>query len=255
MRVLRHPAVWVVPAGVLLVLALLDFNDALYLDLIDFDPQTEDQQWDWSRYREVMRNTSGVLCGHVLVLVAGAMLARRHPPALAAGLAVVSGAVTGAAVVGTARWLGEERPLVGADGQVLWAPDRVVEGPHYWALLVAFPLYALIGAAIGRLRLPRTSGGWAMLVLLAVLGWLAVMLAGLTERGRIVYPEVFLWAFPPLAGATSIGQSSLSSTSGDWGAAAAIALVGGLIGWAVLLHVAAWWRSRSSPRRYGEQQR
>ena len=63
---------------------------------------------------------------------------------------------------------------------------------------------------------------------------------------------MLLWLIPPLAAATAIGMASLSRDvwdyspvpPGDWGHEAAVALVGGLVAYAVVLNLAALARRR-----------
>ncbi|SDT44528.1 hypothetical protein [Actinoplanes derwentensis] len=133
-----------------------------------------------------------------------------------------------------------------------------LEEPRYWALLLAFPLVALVGVGVG--TLVRGWRGRTLIVLAVVggVGWLILTASGLMLDGRPGPPVGWLWLLPPLAAARVIGMAALSvnaehippSVSGDWGQAAAFALVGGLTGWAVLLQVAAWRRAGSKLRRY-----
>ncbi|HWS36026.1 MAG TPA: hypothetical protein VN408_25230 [Actinoplanes sp.] len=243
-------ALWTIPLAVVLGLALLPLNEWLYEELVNFDPQGEGQQWEWRYHREVMRNTSGVLAGHLLTFVVGMALARRRVVAVLTGIGI------GVAVVGTARLVGGSRARVGGDGLVLWEPAVTLEEPRYWALLLAFPLFALVGAEFGILLAQRRRV--VPVAVLAGVGWFFMTLVGLTTGARTGAPEVWFWLLPPLAAARVIAMAvaSVSAESvpqtviGDWGQAAAIALVGGLTGWAVLLGVAVWWRSRSTARRY-----
>ncbi|MEV0902092.1 hypothetical protein [Actinoplanes sp. NPDC049802] len=231
---MRHPVVWVVPAGVLLALVLMPVNDGFYLGVVNHDPQGDEQQWEWRYATEVMRRTSGVLVGHMLALVAGVLIGRRHRHTVALGVAVVAGTVLGLAVLVTARLAGGERLRVGADGRELWEPAGL-EGPPYWALLLAFPLYALLGVGLARLVGGRT-GVPAVIVLVAA--WPVVTAFGLMRDDGASIPVALLWLIPPLAAATAISSAGRSpdvwppgpvTPAGDWGEHAAIALVGGLV--------------------------
>ncbi len=261
-----HPelmrVLWAIPAMVLLVVALMSVNEGFYEQMINYDPQGDGQQWEWGYHRQVMRATSGVLVGHVLAFVTGMWLARRYPHRTALPSASGLGVVLALVAFGTARLV--------SGGPRLRSPGPAgVEDPRYWALILAFPLFAAAGVGLGKLigarpvesvqagsgeeqrRLTRK----AAVVVLATLGWLVVTAAGLLEDDRLSLPAVLLWLLPPLAAATVIGMGALSldvwdlnpAFTGDWGEAAAFALAGCLTAWAVLLNVAA--RSRTRSRR------
>ncbi|WP_433795350.1 hypothetical protein [Actinoplanes sp. CA-252034] len=231
---------WAIPVTALLAVVLLPLNDGFYLTWINFDPQGEGQQWEWRYNREVMRNTSGYLYGHLLALVTGAWLAHRHRYPVALAIAAGIGTAMAAAAYLTAHALGGERLRVGGDGQVLWEP-AVVGGVQHGPLLAAFPLHALLGVGLGVLLADRLGSRRARTVAVVVLtiGWSVVSVAGLMQVGRIDFPGVLLWVIPPLAAATAIGMASLSlgggenspAFVGDWGDTASSALVIGLAAW------------------------
>ncbi|WP_344937168.1 hypothetical protein, partial [Actinoplanes nipponensis] len=101
-RALRHPAVWSPPAIALLVLAAMPFNDGFYEFWVNFDPHGDGQQQEWVHTRHLFRSTSGLLCGHLLAVVAGAALSRRHRQAGALARAVPLGALLAAVTVAVA---------------------------------------------------------------------------------------------------------------------------------------------------------
>ncbi|MFC4071082.1 hypothetical protein [Actinoplanes subglobosus] len=231
---------WAIPVTALLAAVLLPLNDGFYLTWINFDPQGEGQQWEWRYNREVMRNTSGYLYGHLLALVTGAWLARRRRYPVALAIAAGIGTAMAAAAFLTAHVLGGERLRVGGDGRVLWEPAVVGEVQH-GPLLVAFPLYALLGAGLDVLLAGRLGSRRARTVAVVVLtiGWSVVSVDGLMQVGRIDFPAPLLWVVPPLAAATAIGMASLSlgageirpAFAGDWGDTASSALIIGLAAW------------------------
>ncbi|MBO3737973.1 hypothetical protein [Actinoplanes flavus] len=249
---MRHPVVWAVPAGVLLALVLMPVNDGFYIGFVNYDPQGDEQQWEWRYVTEVMRRTSGVLAGHMLALVAGALIGRRHRLPVALGVAAATGMALGSAVMVTAWAAGGERLRAGTDGRVLWEP-AVLESPPYWALLLAFPLYALLGAGLSRL-LPRRPG--VVVTILLVAAWLVVTAAGLSQDDEGSIPVTLLWLVPPLAAATAIASAGRSldvwppyptTPAGDWGEQAAIALAGGLTVYLVAVTAATRWKRRRPP--------
>ncbi|MEU4626675.1 hypothetical protein AB0G04_42670 [Actinoplanes sp. NPDC023801] len=241
-------ALWAIPVAVLLTVVLMPVNDGFYETWINYDAQGDSQQWEWRYHREVMRNTSGYLCGHVLALLTGVWLAQRHryPVALAAAAGVAS--AMAAAVFVAARAIGGERVRVTTDGRVLWEPGAIGDLP-YGPLLAAFPLYALAGVGLGVLFGGRIRSRAARIVAVVVLagGWMVATMAGLLQDDRLGLPMWTLVVVPPLAAATVIGMASLSldawdlypSLTGDWGDAAADALVLGLTAWTAVLAVAA----------------
>ncbi len=98
-RMVTHPAVWPVPAMALLVLVAMPFNDAFYGFFVNYDAQGEAQQHELLHTTRIFRYTSGVLCGQVLALLAGAALAGRNAQAralaVAAPLSVLRAGVAG----------------------------------------------------------------------------------------------------------------------------------------------------------------
>ncbi|GIF44996.1 hypothetical protein [Actinoplanes xinjiangensis] len=239
---------WAIPATVLLAAVLVPANDGFYLTWINYDPQGEGQQWEWRYNREVMRNTSGYLYGHLLALLTGMWLAHRHRYPVALVIAAGTGTAMAAAAFLTARALGGERLRIGGDGRVLWEPAVVGEVQH-GPLLLAFPLYALLGVGLGVLLagwLPSRQSRTAGTLVLAV-GWSVVSVAGLMQIGRLDFPAAWLWVVPPLAAACAIGMASLSLSAGeasaahvgDWGDTASGALVTGLAAWTAVVIVAA----------------
>jgi hypothetical protein len=241
-------ALWAVPGTVLLVVVLMPVNDRFYETWINYDAQGDGQQWEWRYHREVMRRTSGYLCGHVLALFTGVWLARRHrfPVALAAASGI--GAVMAAAAYLTARLLGGERLRVAAGGRVLWEPAAIGDVPQ-GALLAAFPLYGLLGAGLAVLLAGRVRRRAVRIGLVPALGsgWLVITMTGLLQDDRLGFPSWLLWVVPPLAAATAAGMAALSLDAwdmnpvlaGDWGTGAANALVIGLAAWTVVITAAA----------------
>ncbi|BEL07709.1 hypothetical protein Q0Z83_059000 [Actinoplanes sichuanensis] len=239
---------WAIPVTALLAAVLLPLNDDFYLTWINFDPQGEGQQWEWRYNREIMRNTSGYLYGHLLALVTGAWSARRRRFPVALAIAAGMGAAMAAAAFLTAHALGGERLRVAADGRVLWEPTILGEVQH-GPLLVAFPLYALLGAGLGVLLADRLGSRRTRVVavVLLTIGWSVVSVVGLMQVGRIDFPAALLWMVPPLAAATAIGMASLSLGAGeigpaflgDWGDTASSALIIGLTAWTVVVTGAA----------------
>lgn len=233
---------WTIPAMVSLVLILLPVNEAFSIEWVNYDPQGDGQHWEWGFHREVMRATSGMLCGQVLAFAAGVWLAHRHRHPVALGLAASLGTVLGVVAFGTARLAAGERRMEGPGGVPL-------AEPRYWALVLAFPLFALLG--VGVRRLLRSRG--APLAVLAGIGWFIMTAVGLLMDGRDGPAVGWLLALPPLAAARSIGlatgsvdaEAEVPVVTGDWGQAAAIALLCGLTGWVVLVNVLVGARSRS----------
>ncbi|MEV4281155.1 hypothetical protein [Actinoplanes xinjiangensis] len=252
MRALRT-----IPVMVLLVIVLMPVNEGFYVTSINYDAQGDSQQWEWRYNREVMRNTSGYLAGHMLALITGVWLARRHRYPSAVALAAGIGTALAATAFLTAHLLGGERVRVAADGRALWEPAVIGEVP-YGPLLAAFPLYALAGAGLGvllagrpRSRAARIAAGTALL-----LGWWVATATGLMQDDRLGLPLWSLVVLPPLAAATAIGMASLSldawdlhpALAGDWGDTAAGALLIGLTAWTAVVTVAAFARAHRRGR-------
>jgi hypothetical protein len=241
-----------IPVTALLVVVLMPVNDGFYLNVVNYDPQTEDQRWAWRYDQEVMRNTSGYLWGHLLALLTGVWLARRHRYPVALVIAAGTGTAMAAAAFLTAHALGGERLRVGADGRELWEPAAIGE-VHHGPLLAAFPLYALLGVGLGVLLTDRLRSRPARAVATAalVIGWLVAGFAGLTQSDRLDIPTPVLWVLPPVAAATAIGMVALSSSgelhpviAGGWGDAAWSVLIIGLTAWTVVVTGAAVVRTR-----------
>jgi hypothetical protein len=248
---------WAIPVVVLLAVVLIPVNEEFYVTSINYDAQGESQQWEWRYNREVMRNTSGYLCGHVAALITGAWAARRHRYPAALGIAAAVGAAMAGAVFTTAWALGGERLRVATDGRTLWEPAVIGDVPH-GPLLAAFPLYAVAGAGLGVLLAgrPRSRGARIAAGVALLFGWYVVTVAGLMQDDRLGLPLGALVLVPPLAAAAAIGMASLSldawdlhpELTGDWGHTAAGALLIGLTGWTAVITVAAFAHTRAARR-------
>lgn len=241
-------ALWPIPVMVLLAGGLLFINDGFYIAQVNYDPSGDVQQWEWRYNQEVMTKTSGYLCGHLLALIAGMWLARRHRyPVALAGAAAIGAALAGTAFL-TARLLGSERMRVTPSGEVLWEPAVIGDVP-YGPLLLAFPLYAMIGAGLVVVlaHRPRTRGARITGAVVLLIGWWLVTIAGQLTDDGLDKPFWTLVLIPPLAASTAIGMASLSldawegslTVEGDWGVTAANALLIGLTAWTAVITVAA----------------
>ncbi|WP_052721003.1 hypothetical protein [Actinoplanes rectilineatus] len=241
---------WSVPVAALLVVVLMPVNDAFYEFWINYDPQGDGQQWEWGFATDLMRGTSGVLCGHFVAFAAGLAAARRHRHRVALGLSVLLGTVM-ALVAGLVLWLRGER--VGEVAEQVWrsagvAGDGPPVGTLLLALAVAFPLYAAAGAGLGAAFGRRVSRHTVVTAgVLTGIGWTVVTLAGLLQNDDRGFPAVLLWLIPPLAAATAVGLGCLSLdawsvppvVTGDWGDQAITALLVGLTVFALILNVLA----------------
>lgn len=209
-----------IPLVALLAAILLPLNDGFYEFWVNYDPQGDAQQYERRQTTIAFRYTSGVLCGQLVALLAGAALASRQR-AWALATAMPLGAVLAATVLAVSYARDGSGPLTDADIARLVAVE-----------LAAFPLFAAVGVGLG-LVLGRR---WFLLPL--ALPTFAIMWAiGLMQEDRWGGPEWLLWLLPPLAAATAMPLTTLSVdvwldppvTVGDGGKGALIALVGGLI--------------------------
>jgi hypothetical protein len=209
-----------IPLVALLAAMLLPLNDGFYEFWVNYDPQGDAQQYERHQTTIAFRYTSGVLCGQLVALLAGAVLALRQR-AWAFATAVPLGAVLAATVFAVSYARDGREPLTDAAIARLVAVE-----------LAAFPLFAAVGVGLG-LALGRR---WYLLPL--ALPAFAIMWAiGLTQDDRWGGPEWLLWVLPPLAAATAIPLTTMSVdvwpdppvTVGDGGKGALVALVGGLI--------------------------
>ncbi|MEU4428535.1 hypothetical protein AB0F81_48620 [Actinoplanes sp. NPDC024001] len=231
--VIRHPAVWSVPLMAVLVIAAMPVNDGFYEFWINYDPQGDGQQWEWGYTDHVYRHTSGVLCGQVLSLLTGYLLARRHRQPVALAVAVTLGAVLAVVTVAVAV------PLAGGE-HPSGLPVGVIA-----AELVAYPLFATAGVGLGTLIRPPGRVLTAAIVIVAGIGWLVMTVAGLIQDDRMGVPVWLLWLLPPLAASSALGQATLSLSvftepirpAGDWGDQATGALLAGLTVWTVVLNL------------------
>ncbi|MCW6010403.1 hypothetical protein K1W54_38530 [Micromonospora sp. CPCC 205371] len=229
-----------IPLVALLATMLLPLNDGFYEFWVNYDAQGDAQQYEWRQTTRAFRYTSGVLCGQLVALLAGAVLALRHR-AWALASAVPLGAVLAATTFAVAYARDGKDPLADAGIARLVAVE-----------LAAFPLFAAVGVGLGLLLGRR----WWLLPL--TLPAVAIMWAiGLTQDDRWGGPEWLLWLLPPLAAAAAIPLTTMSVdvwldppvTVGDGGKGALIALVGGLILYAGSLTLLGMVLSRRAPTR------
>jgi hypothetical protein len=209
-----------IPLVATLAVLLLPLNDGYYEFWVNYDPQGDAQQHEWQYTTRAFRYTSGVLCGQLVALLAGAVLALRHRVrALAA--AVPLGAVLAAVTFAVAYHRDGRDPLADA------AIARLVT-----AELAAFPLFAAVGVGLGLLLARHRR-----LLLLAPPVFAALWAIGLTQDDRWGGPMWILWLLPPLAAAAAIPLTTTSVdvwaepavTVGDSGQGALIALLAGLL--------------------------
>jgi hypothetical protein len=240
-RVVTHPAVWSLPVMALLVWLAMPFNDGFYETWVNYDPQGDAQQHEWTSTRWIFRCTSGVLCGQFLSVLVGVVLARRHRQVAALAMAVPLGALLAAvtAVVGF--------PLAEVFGirQLQTAPLR---DPVLVRLLecelAAFPLCAVAGVGVGVLltSLPRRRRRWLMAGL-GVAWWIAALF-GLLQDDKFGGPHGML-GMPPVAAGAAVALAGLSVDVwavppvlvGDWGRGASIALLTGLAAYALIFNL------------------
>jgi hypothetical protein len=244
-RAFEHPAVWSIPVMAFVVIMARFLNEGYYDKLVNYDPQGDDQLYEWRRTTLIFRYTSGVLFGQLLALVAGAALARRHVWAVALPIAVPLGIVLAAVSFTVASLLGP----VGPDTYVSYAPfDDPVVVRVLVRELAAYPLYACAGVGLGVLLGGRR--GWQVRTLLWIpvgLVWLVATITGLLQDDGGDAPHWLYWAVPPIAAATAIALTGLSMNvslfpqvlQGDWGREASAALLVSAAAYAVALNLLA----------------
>ncbi|MEV4118490.1 hypothetical protein [Micromonospora sp. NPDC049645] len=231
-RTVTHPAVWSVPVMALLVLVAMPFNDGFYHFWVNYDAQGGAQQHEWLYATRIFRYTSGILCGQVLALLAGAALARRHAQARALAIAVPLAVLLAGVTFAVAYPIARARE--GAFFTTAPLDDPVLVRVLLCEL-AAYPLYAAAGVGLGALlggRLRRSAVRWS-LVLLLLLGWSVTTMTGLLQDDRFNAPYGLLWAVPPIAAGTAIALAGLSMDVwvkppvlvGDWGRSASAALL------------------------------
>jgi len=238
-RVALHPAVWCLPVMALLVHLAMPFNNEYYEFFVNFDPQGDYQQQEWQHTERVFRYTSGVLCGHLLALLVGAALSRRHRQLVALAVAVPLGGLL--ALVAVAVAFSKARSLE-ADWVVGPAVDDPILMPVLLRELAAFPLFAAAGVGLGIL-LPRLRRYGVKVLLLA--GWVVATLTGLLDEAD-TWPWL-IWTVPVVAAGAAIVRAGLSvdllteppELVGDGGRGASIALLVGVTAYAIGLNLAA----------------
>lgn len=250
-RTVTHPAVWSVPAMALLVLVAMPFNDAFYGFFVNYDAQGDAQQYELLHTTRIFRYTSGVLCGQVLALLAGAALASRNTQARALAVAVPLAVLLAGVAVAVAYPLARAR-----DGASFTSPalDDPILVRVLLCELAAYPLYAAAGVGLGALLRGRGAVRRA-LALLLLLGWFVTTLTGLVQDDRFGAPYVLLWAVPPIAAGTAIALAGLSTDVwvvppvpvGDWGRGAGTALLVSAAAYALGLNLLARWAGRRVP--------
>ncbi|MBB5113348.1 hypothetical protein ACLQ2Y_14285 [Micromonospora echinospora] len=252
---MTHPAVWSVPAMALLVVVAMPFNDAFYDFWVNYDAQGDSQQYELLHTTRIFQYTSGVLCGQVLALLAGAALASRNTQARALVVAVPLALLLAGVAVAVAY------PLARAREDVYFTTPAL-DDPILMRVLLcelaAFPLYAAAGVGLGALllgHLRRAATRWP-LVFLLLLGWFAATLVGLLQDDRFAAPYALLWAVPPIAAGTAIALAGLSTDVwavppvpvGDWGRGSSAALLVSAAAYALGLNLLARWAGRRVPR-------
>ncbi|MET7971416.1 hypothetical protein [Micromonospora sp. NPDC005305] len=256
-RTVTHPAVWSVPAMALLVLVAIPFNDRFYGFWVNDDPQGDAQQYELLHTTRIFRYTSGVLCGQVLALLAGAALASRNAQARALAAAVPLAVLLAGVAVAVAYPLARARESIFFTSPALDDPILV---RVLLCEVTAYPFYAAAGVGLGALLRGRLGRGarWP-LVLLLLLGWFVATLTGLVQDDRFAAPYGLLWAVPPLAAGTAIALAGLSTDVwavppvpvGDWGRGAGTALLVSAAAYALGLNLLARRARRRAPARAG----
>ncbi|MEH1130496.1 hypothetical protein [Micromonospora sp. CPCC 206061] len=217
-----------IPLVTALAVILLPLNDGYYELWVNYDPQGDAQQHEWQYTTRAFRYTSGVLCGQLVALLAGAALAVRHR-AWALAAAVPLGVLLAAVTFAVAYARDGRGPL-----------DDVGIARLVAVELAAFPLFAAVGVGLGLLLARR----WRLLPL-ALPAFAVLWAIGLMQDDRWAGPMWILWLLPPLAAAAAIPLTTMSVdvgadppvTLGDGGQGALIALVGGLLLYAGSLHL------------------
>lgn len=226
-----------IPLVALLAVLLLPLNDGYYEFWVNYDPQGDAQQHEWQYTTRAFRYTSGVLCGQLVALLAGGVLAVRHR-AWAFAAALPLGAALAAVTFAVAYARDGGDPLDDAGIARLVAAE-----------LAAFPLFAAVGVGLGLVLRHR----WWLALAFPVFAVLWAV--GLLQEDRWGGPEWILWLLPPLAAAAAIPLTTTSVdawafpavTVGDGGRGAVIALVGGLILYSAGLPLLCWALSRRQP--------
>jgi hypothetical protein len=230
-RAVAHPAVWSVSVMALLVFVAMPFNDGFYEYWVNYDPQGDAQQHEWIYMTRIFQYTSGVLCGHLLALLAGVALARRHAQATALVVAVPLAVLLAGVTFAVAYPLA----LASEGGYFTTAPlDDPVLVRVLAHELAAYPLYAAAGVGLGVLLSGGPArGGRRLLLPLLVAGWCAATLTGLLQDDGFNAPYWLLWTVPPIAAGAAIALAGLSMDVwveppvlvGDWGRGASAALL------------------------------
>jgi len=218
----------------------MPFNDGFYESFVNYDPQGDAQQYEWVATRWIFRYTSGVLCGQFVAVVAGVALARRHRHLRALLFAAPLGVLLAGATVAVAFPLAGSFPA-GSHPPPLTDPVLV---RLLWFELAAYPLWAVAGVGVGVLAGRRRL----LLAGLGVAWWIAAAV-GLLQTETYGWTAVVLPVLPPLAASTAITLAGLSMDpwadppvpDGDWGRGASLALVCGLIAYALALNLASPW--------------
>ena len=216
-RVLGHPAAWAVPLLVVAAVAVLPLNDAYYETVVNYDPQGDEQLYEWRRTTAIFRQTTGLLLGQLIALLAGELLARRHRLPVALAVAALLGAALAATAFTVGRVVGSEPPL---DDPVF---VRMVARE-----LAMYPLYACAGVGLGALLRHWPRARAAVLVMVVVPTWCVATLIGLSQHDHWLY-----WVVPPIGAARAVAL--LDAPAVAWGGRAVV----GVASYAIALNLIA----------------
>jgi hypothetical protein len=227
-----RPALVVVFVSVLLTAAgavlLLDVNRGLYLDLIYFDPQTDDEKRAYGRTTAIMTATSGFAFGQLVALVMGAWLTQSFRAPLRALILAVPTGVVLAVIDLTIAWSASTH-LEDVSGEPAF---RLAVGVG----LIAFPLAAAAGVGLGAWS-GRRLQVILMIVLpiLVVLGYVGTAIGAITDTSPAVM-LVLLTAVPPAAVTVALAQVGVEG----YGVEFAVAALVGCLAWPAVLLVGGW---------------
>jgi hypothetical protein len=227
-----RPALVVVLVSVLLTVAgavlLLEVNRDLYIDLINFDPQTDDEQRADERTTAIMTATSGFAFGQLVALVMGAWLTRSFRAPLRALILAVPAGVVLAVIDLTIAWSASTR-LEGVSGEPAFRLAVAVG-------LVAFPAAAAAGVGLGAWSGPRLPATLPIVLpILVLLGCAGTAFGVVTDTGPAVM-LVLLTAVPPAAVTVALAQVGVEGH----GVAFAVASLVGCLAWPAVLLVGGW---------------
>ena len=135
-----------------LAVLLQPMNSSVYTSLGNSDPQGDDQIFDMLYTEVIMRHTSGYVYGMVFALILGTRLARFGPAAICGTLlGIINAGVAYAAGGSTVVSINPDRYGTVSGSLRL---DLLTDDGFWMAVLggaAAFPIWAVAGAAIGRL--------------------------------------------------------------------------------------------------------